>query len=103
MSLIKLKSTVKVPKNLIIACATINSANKLGLPDMLVTSGNDSKHITGSKHYIDQALDFRTKHLTKSQKYNLVKEVKSRLGSGYDVFLEFEGGLQEHMHVEYEG
>lgn len=103
MASIKLKSTVRVPKTVILACAVINSANKLDLPDMLVTSGNDSKHMIGSKHYIDQALDFRTKHLTKSQKHSLVAEVKSRLGSSYDVILEFEGGNNEHLHCEYEG
>ena len=102
MALIKLKGTVKVPKSLVIACAVVNSANILNLPDMLITSGNDSKHMPGSKHYLDEALDFRTKHLKKVDKHKLVTEVKKRLGLKYDVILEFEGGINEHLHVETE-
>lgn len=101
MALIKLKPSVKVPKVVIIACAAINAANVLELDDMLVTSGNDSKHMDGSKHYEDKALDFRTKHLTKTAKHALLKEVKKRLGAGYDVILESEGKTNEHLHVEW--
>lgn len=102
MSLIKLKPTVKVPKVVIIACALSNAAEILSLPDMLITSGNDSKHKTGSKHYSDEALDFRTKHLTKDQKHKLVAEVKRRLGKDYDVILESEGKVNEHLHIEWD-
>jgi hypothetical protein len=102
MSQIKLKPTVVVPKVVIIACAVVNAATALDLPDMLVTSGNDSGHMAGSRHYRDQALDFRTKHLTKAQKHALVDEVTRRLGDAYDVILEFEDGPNEHLHVEYD-
>lgn len=101
MSLIKFKSTVIVPKTTIIASAVINAANTLGLPDMYVTSGNDSKHMQGSKHYEDKALDLRTKHLTLPMKAALIKEVKRRLGPDYDVILEFEGTMNEHLHIEH--
>lgn len=102
MAQIKLKPTVVVPKVVIIACAVVNAATALDLPDMLVTSGNDSKHMAGSRHFRDQALDFRTKHLSKEQKHALVAEVVRRLGDAYDVILEFEGGANEHLHVEYD-
>jgi hypothetical protein len=84
----------------IIAAAVVNAANVLGLPDMLVTSGNDSTHMKGSKHYSDEALDFRTKHLTPDQKYQLVAAVRKRLGNGYDVILESERRANEHLHIE---
>jgi len=104
MSLIKIKNTAVVPQSLIIACAVVNAANVLRLPaDMLVTSGNDSRHRPGSKHYVDAALDFRTKHLTRDDKHKLVAAVKARLGRSYDVILEGEGTVNEHLHVEFDG
>jgi len=102
MAQIKLKPTVVVPKVVIIACAVINAANALDLPDMLVTSGNDSAHMAGSRHYRDQALDFRTHHLTNPQKLALVDEVIRRLGDAYDVILENIDEPNEHLHVEYD-
>lgn len=101
MAYIRLKDTVVVPKVVIIACAVVNAANALELPDMLVTSGNDSAHMAGSRHYRDQALDFRTHHLTKTQKHALMDEVRRRLGVVYDVILESENGPNEHLHIEY--
>lgn len=102
MALIRFKSTVRVPKVCIIEAAVINAANVLDLPDMLVTSGNDSAHMKGSKHYEDAALDFRTHHLTDEQKQGLKAVVKARLGSAYDVILESLGTPNEHLHVEHD-
>ena len=103
MSLLKFKSTVIVPRTVIIAAALINAANVLGLTvDMLVTSGNDSTHMPGSAHYKDEALDFRTKHLTPESKHALVTQVKARLGSSFDIILEDENGPNEHLHCEYD-
>ena len=69
---------------------------------MLVTSGNDSKHKVGSLHFVDRALDFRTKHLSTAEKHQLVAAVKKRLGSDYDVILESEGKPNEHLHIEHD-
>ncbi len=95
MAFIKLKGSVKTKPVVVIACAVVNAATTLSLPDMLITSANDSVHMQGSKHYSDEALDFRTKHLSASEKQKLVAEVKKRLGPGYDVILE-----TDHLHVE---
>lgn len=100
MAFMKFLGTVKVPKSAIIAVAILNSATTLQLPDMVVTSGNDSTHSVGSKHYTDEALDFRTKPLTADQKKALVVEVKRRLGPDYDVILEDLGQANEHLHIE---
>lgn len=103
MPLIKFTSGVVVPKVTIIAAATINAATVLGIKhDMFVTSGNDKVHARGSKHYTDEALDIRTKHLSKPDKHNLKNELKRRLGRDYDVILEDEGGVNEHIHAEYD-
>lgn len=98
MALLKFKPTVVVPKVTIIAAAVINAANAMGLEkDMTVTSGNDSDHMIGSKHYSDEALDFRTKHLSKEQVTLLAAGVRSRLGPKYQAIVE-----SDHLHVEYD-
>lgn len=103
MAFIKFKAGAVVTKQTIIAAAIINSANQLGLTqDIVVTSGNDSTHMKGSKHYSDEALDIRTKNLSVDVKHELLATVKKRLGAGYDAILESEGGPNEHMHVEYD-
>lgn len=103
MSLLKFQSGVKVPWVCIIAGAAINAANVLGLKvDMLVTSGNDKVHARGSKHYTDEALDFRTKHLLPADKLAFRNAVKGRLGRDFDVILEDENGPNEHLHVEHD-
>lgn len=103
MSYIKFVAGVIVPKSVIIACATINAANQLGLTvNMFVTSGNDRVHKRGSKHYTNDALDFRTKHLSTADKRALITAVKKRLGPDYDVILEAEGQSNEHAHIEFD-
>ena len=103
MSLIRIKSGVLVSQQVVIACAVVNAANQLGLPhDMLITSGRDGKHKEGSLHYRDRALDFRTKHLSLTQKNALTKCLQMRLGASYDVILESVGKMNEHLHVEYD-
>jgi len=103
MALLKFQPSVVVPKVCIIAAAVVNAANVLKLPvDMLVTSGNDKVHARGSKHYTDEALDFRTHHITLGEKLALLAEVKKRLGRNYDAILEDRGGPNEHLHVEFD-
>ena len=103
MSLIKFKSSVLVPRTVIIAAAAVNAANVLGFTEtMFVTSGNDSIHSRGSKHYTDEALDFRTHHLSTAKKHAWKVEIKRRLGKSFDVILEDEGQPNEHLHVEWD-
>ena len=98
MSLLKIKGGAVVSRQVIIAAAVVNAANSLDLStDMVITSGNDSRHLPGSKHYTDEALDFRTKTLTKTQQRALTDTVKRRLGRHYDVILE-----SDHLHIEYD-
>lgn len=101
MALLKFKAGVNVPAVCIIAAATINAANVLGIDKIItVTSGNDSKHKKGSKHYSDEALDIRTKNLTREEKHALKIGIAARLGLDYDVILESEGKMNEHLHIE---
>lgn len=103
MAFLKFTGSVVVPKTTIIAAAAINSFNVLGFSvDLFVTSGNDGVHMRGSKHYSDEALDFRTKTLSKTDKHLFKDTLTQRLGKGYDLVLEDEGGPNEHLHVEYD-
>ena len=103
VSLLKVKPGAVVSRQVIIAAGVVNAANQLNLPaDMLITSGNDSKHKDGSLHYVDRALDFRTKHLPLAQKHELADAVQARLGEEYDVILEAVGTANEHLHVEWD-
>ena len=103
VSFLKFLSGVRVPKVCIIAAAAVNTANQLGLGmDIVITSGNDKTHAMKSKHYSDEALDFRTKTMKPLNKHNFVFGLKQRLGLHYDVILEDEGGPNEHCHAEYD-
>lgn len=102
MSELKVKSTVK-PKILTIAAAVINAANELRLNvDMLITSGNDSKHMENSKHYTYEALDFRTHHLNNSDTKLLIENARRRLGKSYQLILEDLDKPNEHLHIEFD-
>lgn len=102
-SLLKFQSGVIVSQQAIISAAVVNAANELNFQvSMLVTSGNDKVHRPDSLHYRDRALDFRTKHLTETEKDRLVAEVRRRLGRHYDVVLEGRNTSNEHLHVEHD-
>ncbi len=101
--MIKLKDTVR-PRSLVILAAAVNTHRGLtdGPADLMVTSGNDSKHMTGSKHYTNNALDFRTKSFSAAAKRVFRERLAVRLGPNYQIILEDEAGPNEHLHVEYD-
>ncbi len=77
---------------------------ELGLPrEPTITSAADGKHMAGSKHYQDQALDIRIWQLrgngtSKERRVELAASKLSRtLGRDYDVVVE-----SDHIHVEYD-
>ena len=84
--------------------AIANVAQALDEPvDVLITSGNDSTHMTGSKHYTYEALDIRSKNFPSvAAKQHFMDAVMKRLGSGYQMILENEGKVQEHFHLEFD-
>lgn len=70
----------------------------------VVTSGNDGRHMTGSCHYENRAIDLRSKSLkTEQEKAQLVEALRGWLGPDYDVILEHLGEDNEHVHVEADG
>lgn len=65
-----------------------------------ITSGNDSKHMTGSRHYTDEAIDVRTKFLTQAAKKKLRQRYEAALGVQFRCILEGLGTSNEHMHAQ---
>lgn len=64
---------------------------------LTVTSGLDSTHKAESLHYVGLAEDYRTRDVAPSDLQGMINEVRSILGSDYDVILE-----TDHLHVEYD-
>jgi len=64
-----------------------------------VTSGNDSTHMKGSKHYVNEAFDIRTHNVMEGHEASKmwVQRMKENLGVAYDVVLE-----KDHIHVEFD-
>ncbi len=68
----------------------------------VITSANDGKHMQGSRHYTDQAIDLRSKTLDPEQKQHALSELRRRAGRDYDILLECEGTENEHLHLEWD-
>lgn len=103
MAHIKVKTGVQ-PKALIIMAAIANVVQDLQEPvAVVITSGTDGAHMKGSLHYKGAALDVRTKNFPSVRaKRTFLQAVLTRLGSGYEGFLEHEGGVHEHIHIEWD-
>lgn len=99
----KFKAGVESANPLIIALIHAeNIYSKYGY-ECVVTSLNDGKHMQGSKHYEDMAVDFRTKNISEpSHKELIKKEITEALGKNYDIIFEDRGGVNEHLHIEYD-
>ncbi len=84
--------------------AVAQAARELGLPNPVITSGNDSTHKNGSLHYQNQALDFRGNTITQAQGQRLEDRVKELLGGKFDVDFEVfpSRPTNNHLHVEYD-
>ena len=95
--MIKFKTSVQCPKSAIIVAAVANAREELQLGSTYVTSMNDSMHMRGSRHYQDEAVDFRTRDLTTEQINAWAKAVRRRLGKGYQAVIE-----SDLLHVEFD-
>ena len=96
--MVKIKSNVK-PPSLVILAAAANTAQELAI-EIMVTSGNDSTHMKGSRHYVNAALDFRSKDMPYPTRSKFMAILQKRLGPKYQVILEDDGKANEHIHVE---
>ena len=62
-----------------------------------VTSLNDSKHSSGSLHYVGLAVDLRTRDIPVHLVPVIEDALKKALGPTYDVILE-----SNHFHIEFQ-
>jgi hypothetical protein len=77
------------------------SRTLFGLPaeGLVITSGSDSTHMAGSKHYTGEAIDLRSKTLG-PLKGTLVATLRAELGTQFTVLLEQQGTPNEHIHCQ---
>lgn len=68
--------------------------------EIVITSVNDSKHMVGSKHYSDLAMDFRSHSFTPTQKLEVRRRLSELLGPKFTLLLEDEGKSNEHFHLQ---
>lgn len=74
-------------------CKLINGVNYV----MTITSGNDGVHKKYSKHYVNEAIDIRTRDMSEHDKILTKIWIKKWLGVNYNVILE-----SDHIHIEYD-
>lgn len=66
--------------------------------ECVITSALDSEHRSHSLHYKGFALDIRTKNIPDDKtKADIVDRIQSRLGSEFQVILEY-----NHIHIEFD-
>jgi len=82
-----------------------------GIEEATVTAGKESgdPHIKGSKHETGNAVDIRTRGLTKEQIEKIVNKLKKETGLDYDVIYHKPGEktkdgkeIVPHIHIEYD-
>jgi hypothetical protein len=71
--------------------------------DLTITSLDDGLHGEHSKHYEEEAVDIRTKHLLPSEKAIFASKLNELLNPlGFDCVFEKPGQTGEHEHVEFD-
>ena len=69
---------------------------------LVITSANDGTHKEDSFHYRGYAVDLRIKTMPLKLRATAVQQLRSALGSQFDVLHEAIGTDTEHVHVEWE-
>ena len=63
----------------------------------IITAITDGSHMEGSKHYIGQAIDIRTRHIPEDFRQTIVDDLRRRLTIDYDLVLH-----STHLHLEFD-
>lgn len=95
------------PQMVLAALVVMDYFRSKGIPNMVITSCNDSTHMKGSLHYEGKAIDFRTHDITLSNRAawltgTFLKDIKDALGAEFDCIVEDISGPNEHLHIEYQ-
>lgn len=71
------------------------------VPDLVVTSVNDSQHSPNSRHYTDEAIDIRTKTFKCNEDvYEFIRMYRALLGDKFTLLFESVDTPNEHLHVQ---
>ena len=97
-------------RRMVVTLAKLDRSHDVGLAagrprrytgDLVITSGNDSTHGPGSRHYTDEAIDVRTHNFTSREaRRNFRVRWEAALGPQFRVLLEHEGKPNEHFHAQ---
>lgn len=69
--------------------------------DLVITSANDSTHSRFSRHYVDEALDVRSKSFATEQAKRIFRDnLAKQLGPKFTVLYEARGTANEHFHCQ---
>ena len=73
-------------------------------PRPVITSGNDSRHKTGSRHYAGEAIDIRCNHLPDEHCERITDALRKGLGPDFDVIFERfpKNPGNDHIHLEHD-
>jgi|TARA_B110000908_G_C9983154_1_gene326413 hypothetical protein len=96
----KLKHSVKLtdlqPQTLLAMLVAEEVYREAGA-DFVITSVNDSRHMTNSLHYSGYAFDCRIWTLEEDMRQPVANDIAAALGEDFDVILE-----DDHMHIEHD-
>ncbi len=65
--------------------------------ECVITSAVEGKHGNHSHHYKGCAIDLRTRDLSRRDRIIIAEQIRSALGSEYQVVLE-----DDHLHIEFD-
>ena len=106
MKIIQFKDNVRIKRWTPAIATIIDTAEVLmnrypWIPELTVTSCNDSQHLPTSKHYTDEAIDIRSKNFNDdTDKRLFATSLQEMLGPRFTVLLENFGTFNEHFHIQ---
>jgi conjugal transfer mating pair stabilization protein TraG len=95
-----LKAGVKIANlkpQLIIAVIVSNGVYNAHGKELVITSCDDSKHGTGTKHGTGNAFDLRINYFSVNESVIVANEIRAKLTPDFDVVHE-----KDHIHIEYD-
>ena len=104
--MLSLKPGVRIlglTSQIVLAATIVASVYQKHNRDCVITVSIEGGHMSGSEHYVGNALDFRLNDVMPSTLRSvIVADVKTALGEDFDVLHEDPASDNEHLHVEYD-
>lgn len=100
------KENVRIKRWTPVISVILSTAEKLmnhydWIPELTITSCNDSTHKVDSQHYKDAAVDIRSKNFLNMIEKGMFKSyLQEELGPKFIVIFESIGTDNEHFHVQ---